>query len=150
MEFIFATADTSFNCTRCSRCCSLDVMLSDREMEALGRDADPKWHTTRKVFKGKEPVCCELQGNACTIYTTRPKLCRIYPFFAIPVADLEAIGEAVPDSALRIMANGEAYVVAYDDRCPGMGQKGPLDLAEIVSITIDHRSEFEPPINPVA
>jgi Fe-S-cluster containining protein len=143
MEFNFATDATLFECTRCSRCCSLDVMLSDEEMERLGEDVDRKWHTTRKVMGASDPVCCLLKGNACSIYESQPKLCRVYPFLAVPVLDLEAIKEPIPESAIRILDGGESYVVIYDEKCPGIGNGRASNWPEIVSITKSHIRDFE-------
>lgn len=143
MEFNFATNATLFGCTRCSRCCSLDVMLSNEEMERLGEDVDRRWRTTRKVMGASDPVCCLLKGNSCTIYGSRPKLCQVYPFLAVPVNDLEAIKVPTPESAIRISDQGESYVIIYDENCPGIGKGSACNWPEVVSITKSHIREFE-------
>jgi Fe-S-cluster containining protein len=144
MEFNFTTGATLFSCTRCSRCCSLDVALSEEEMEKLGEDdVDRRWRTTRKVMGPSDPVCCLLKGNACTIYKSRPKLCRVYPFFAVPVAELDAIKVPIPESAIRVLDQGESYVIIYDERCPGIGKGCACNWPEVVSIIKSHTREFE-------
>jgi len=144
VDFNFVTSSTRFQCSRCTRCCSLDVMLSDEEMKRLGDSIDHKWHTTKKVMDGSNFNCCLLQGNACTIYESRPKLCRAYPFFAIPAADLERFETQVPDAALHLTGeDGERYLIIYDDACPGVGRGGTCNWPEIVSLTISHLNEFD-------
>lgn len=152
-EFNFVIPSTRFKCTRCAQCCSLDVMLSRIELEQLGRDADPKWKTTRKVMGKSGPVCCLLDSNICTIYASRPKLCRVYPFFAIPIAELELFHIVIPDDAVRVKAkDGDMYVIIYDDRCPGTscdpgitGSAGGdhCNCQDVVSLTLEHLGEFE-------
>jgi len=141
--FNFVTPSTRFKCSRCARCCSLDVMLSDEEMARLSDNTDLKWHTTKKVMDGSNLTCCLLEGNACKIYESRPKLCRVYPFFAIPAADLERFGIQVPDAAIRLRGeDGEKYLIIYDDTCPGIGRDGACNWPEVVSLTISHLREL--------
>jgi Fe-S-cluster containining protein len=143
-EFNFATESTRFECTRCASCCSLDVLLSDRELHELGKDADMKWRTTRKVMAGSGLVCCLLQLHSCSVYGSRPKLCRVYPFFALAVAELELFHIEIPGTAVRVRGeDGEEYVLTYDDRCPGIGHGRTNDWSEIVSTVLSHLKEFK-------
>jgi len=118
-------------------------MLSDEEMARLGDNVDYKWRTTKKVMDGSNLTCSLLRGNACTIYESRPKLCRVYPFFAIPAADLERFGIQIPGAAIRLTGeDGEKYLIIYDDACPGIGRGGACNWPEVVSLTISHLREF--------
>jgi len=103
-EYRFVTASTTFRCKRCAKCCSLDVMLSDSEMDALGEAADRKWRTTRKKVDGGRLACCLLEGRSCAIYGARPKLCRVYPFMAAPVSEFVEVGVPIMGDAKRAKA----------------------------------------------
>jgi len=119
-------------------------MLSDEELTSLADNVDSKWRTTKKVMDGSNLTCSLLQDNACKIYESRPKLCRVYPFFAIPAADLERFGIPVPDAAIHLIGDdGEKYLIIYDDACPGVGRGVACNWSEIVSLTISHLSEFD-------
>lgn len=147
-EYLFVTASTTFRCKRCAKCCSLDVMLSDGEMDALGEAADRKWRTTMKKVKGSRLACCLLGGRSCTIYEARPKLCRVYPFMAAPVSEFVELGVPISVDAKRASAGGgEEYVVMYDELCPGVGDDGDGDggedmMAEVISLTRAHLQEM--------
>lgn len=142
-ELKFLTPSTKFRCARCTRCCSLDVMLSDRELGRLGASADRGWRTTRKSFRGGRLVCSLLEGEACTIYKDRPILCRAFPFIAIPESEFLETGFEVDPNAIRVNPSGtEAYVIIYDPGCPGIGQGDPPDPNEILDLTIRHLREM--------
>jgi len=158
-EFNFVTSSTRFKCKRCAKCCSLDVLLSRNELEQLGENADLKWRTTRKVMGKSDPICCLLNSKTCTIYSSRPKLCRLYPFFAISVAELELFKVGIPEEAIKVKGkNDELYVVIYDDRCPGTdwrkrsGDTNPsknrdnnmdaCNCQDVVSLTLEHLEDF--------
>lgn len=145
-EFDLVTESTTFKCRRCAKCCSLDVMLSDAEMKALGKNADRRWRTTKKVKSGGDRVCALLEGNSCGIYGERPKLCRVYPFMAAPVSEFKELGLALDPNALRHTgSDGEEYVAFYDETCPGIGHGGSADQVQtgsIVELTIAHIHEF--------
>jgi|GEM_PF-786816 len=168
-EYRFVTAATTFRCRRCARCCSLDVMLSDSEMEALGEAADRKWRTTRKSVRDGELVCGLLEGKLCGIYGSRPKLCRVYPFMAAPVSEFQELGVPIGEGAKRVKAGGgvaggsgsggagevggggeggqgEEYVVMYDELCPGVGEGGDggeVKMGEVVALTQAHMREMQ-------
>jgi len=147
-EFNFVSPAVSFECTRCAKCCSLDVMLSDREMEELGENSDREWRTTKKVYRGSVALCSFLEGSSCTIYNSRPQLCRLYPFFAILEDDFRRFGIEVPDSAVRTRGRGGVYLIIYDDGCPGIrnecgGDRTGPDWSEVVAITESHLNEFK-------
>lgn len=143
-EFNFVTESTRFECTRCASCCSLDVLLSDRELDGLGENADKKWRTTRKVMGGSGPLCCLLRLRSCSIYGSRPKLCRVYPFFALAVTELELFHIDIPEASVKVRGeDGRVYVLTYDDRCPGVGRGGTCDWSRVVSTVLSHLKEFD-------
>ncbi len=145
-EFDLVTESTTFRCRRCAKCCSLDAMLSDAETKALGKNADRRWRTTKKVPSGGERVCALLDGNSCRIYGERPKLCRVYPFMAAPVSEFKELGLTLDANALRhVGSDGEEYVAFYDELCPGIGHDGSANRVQIwnvVELTIAHIHEF--------
>jgi len=139
------TDRTRFQCQRCTKCCSLDVMLSEREMAELGPCVDRAWRTTRKIRRGSRFICCLLKGADCSVYARRPLLCRLYPFFAVPLEQLKLLGEPLEEGALAISgSDGNAYYFIYDDSCPGMGKGEPVELEDILKMTGQHLSEMEP------
>ena len=143
-DFNFVTNSTHFQCSRCTRCCSLDVMLSDEEMARLGDNADHKWRTTKKVMDSSNLICSLLQGKSCKIYESRPKLCRVYPFLAINKADLVNFGIKVPDAAICLVGeDSEKYFIIYDEECPGVGKGGASNWPEIVAFSISHFRDFK-------
>lgn len=142
----FLTPSTKFSCMRCTRCCSLDVMLSDSEIRRLGASVDRCWKTTKKSFKGSRFVCSLLEGNACAIYMERPILCRVFPFIAIPESEFLETGLQVDPEAIRVRpSDKEAYVIIYDARCPGIGKGGSPNPQEILELTIRHLREMSEP-----
>jgi hypothetical protein len=138
------TDKTRFQCQRCTKCCSLDVMLSEREMSELNPHVDYAWCTTKKAKRGSRFVCCLLEGNGCSIYAKRPLLCRLYPFFAVPLEQLALLGEPLQEGALTITgSDGNSVCFIFDDGCPGIGKGGPIALDEILQTTLQHLSEMK-------
>jgi Fe-S-cluster containining protein len=64
---------------------------------------EPYVYRMRKTEDGK---CLFLKENSCSIYQTRPLICRFYPF------------------QLKNLRN-RGYAFSHTDECPGIG-KGPL------------------------
>ncbi|MEM2126358.1 MAG: YkgJ family cysteine cluster protein [Candidatus Methanosuratincola sp.] len=142
-ELKFLTNSTKFRCVRCTRCCSLDVMLSPQEICRLGASADKGWRTTKKSFRGGRLVCSLLEGDSCTIYRERPILCRVFPFIAIPESEFSETGFEVDPEAIRVStAETEQYVIVYDPECPGIGEGAPPNPKEILDLTIRHLAEM--------
>ncbi len=138
------TDKTRFQCQRCTRCCSLDVMLSEREMSGLEPNVDRAWRTTKKTRRGSRFVCCLLEGIECSIYAKRPLLCRLYPFFAVPSDQLALLGEPLQEGALAITAtDGNRIYFIFDDNCPGVGKGEAIVLDVILQMTLQHLSEME-------
>lgn len=139
------TDKTRFQCQRCAKCCSLDVMLSEMEMEALSPNVDRAWRTTKKVKQGTRYACCLLHGIDCSIYAQRPILCKVYPFFAVPSAQLALLGEPIQEGATPLStSNGDVFYFIFDDACPGIGKGQPIALNSVLQLTLQHLSEMEP------
>jgi len=89
-----------FSCTRCGKCCSLEVpiVLSDIELwvkkerydiisnvvkkkalELLRKHFNLSFYYTLKRKRGSEE-CIFLKNNICSIYSLRPLVCRLFPF----------------------------------------------------------------------
>jgi len=89
-----------FSCTRCGKCCSLEVpvVLSDIELwvkrgryDIISNIVKKKAsETLRKIFnlsfyytfkrKSSTKECIFLKDNVCSIYSLRPLVCRLFPF----------------------------------------------------------------------
>jgi len=117
----------SFECERCALCCgdteykSRSILLlkgeADRisEINLLGLDRfaekiqgfEPYIY---RMKKSRNRKCVFLEGNSCSIYETRPLICRFYPF------QLKNPRE-------------KGYVFEYTDECPGIGKGSQLKKA---------------------
>ena len=84
-----------FKCTKCGECCRPIVKVDEediRRIESVGYqrkdflDYDPleRGHTTKDTLRQKKNVCMFLKRKGeefiCSIYDSRPRNCRIYPF----------------------------------------------------------------------
>jgi Fe-S-cluster containining protein len=111
-----------FKCEKCALCCG-DTKDRVRRILLLGIEAkgislkthksvnnfaekidgfDPYVSMMKKTENGK---CIFLRDNLCTIYQTRPLICRFYPF------------------ELKETKNSE-HIFGYTNECPAVG-KGP-------------------------
>ena len=114
--------DTLFKCTKCAICCS-DTEIRVRHILLLKKEAqriskitsnpieefavrikgrDPYAYEMKKTKQGK---CTFLQEKDCSVYLSRPLICKFYPF------------------QLRKTRNGK-YGFFATEECPGIG-KGP-------------------------
>ena len=110
-----------FNCTKCGRCCG-DTNTRVRHILILEREAEQVSEITSKPIEefatnieGNEPYvyemkktksegrCLFLKQNTCTIYASRPLICRFYPF------------------QLRAVKN-RIYRFSCTEECPGMNR----------------------------
>ncbi len=86
----------SFKCTGCGQCCTGFpgyVWITPEEMQAMAEAlAIPLEEFTKKYTRKlgnryslkerpKTYDCVFLQGKKCTVYTTRPKQCRTFPWW---------------------------------------------------------------------
>ena len=109
-----------FECTRCALCCG-DTKVRARHILLLKKEAHKISETTSKLvedfafrIEGHEPYvyemrkgisgkCVFLEKDDCTIYASRPLVCRYYPF------------------ELRTLQNGRLFFSSTKE-CPGMGR----------------------------
>jgi len=111
-----------FKCDKCALCCgdttgrvrrilllkieakriSLKTNKSVNSFAEKRDGSEPYIYVIKKTANGK---CVFLKDNLCTIYHTRPLICRFYPF------------ELKEDENRK-------HVFAYTDECPAIG-KGP-------------------------
>lgn len=110
-----------FKCEKCALCCG-DTKARVRRillLEIEAKSISQKTHKSLKDFAEKldefEPYiymmkkaesgkCIFLKDDLCTIYQTRPLICRFYPF--------------------ELKEENHKHVFAYTDECPAIG-KGP-------------------------
>lgn len=112
--------DLRFSCTRCGACCNhigVGVGLRDKDLARLD-DRVQKEIVRHPVFSeviqsSTDGVCSALSGSVdCTIYSRRPMVCRLYPFYF-------SIG-------------GDGSIQVSVDHCPGVNQAGDaIDQAYI-------------------
>jgi hypothetical protein len=113
-----------FQCTKCALCCgdtkkrTRHILLLKKEAERISEAASKPVEEFSVRIKGHEPYvyeikktkkegkCFFLKDHFCTIYASRPLICRFYPF------------------QLRTMKDGK-YRFSYTAECPGVG-KGEL------------------------
>jgi Fe-S-cluster containining protein len=111
-----------FRCEKCALCCGdtkdrvRRILLLEVEAESISQKTHKGIDNFAEKLDGSEPYvymmkkaengkCVFLKGNLCTIYKTRPLICRFYPF------------ELKEDENCK-------HVFAYTDECPAIG-KGP-------------------------
>jgi Fe-S-cluster containining protein len=78
------------------------------------------------VMKSKEDTTCVFYGHGCTIYSLRPKACRLFPF------RVEEESNEQGDIALSI---------AYNESCPGMGKGKIADRKRLEGLVLDQFRE---------
>ncbi len=84
--------ESRFDCQACANCCRETlVTVSSAEVHAIAEylvmdDAEvvrlytlPPLEPAGERILRNEPVCVFLDGNLCTIYDARPKVCRDFP-----------------------------------------------------------------------
>ena len=86
-----------FKCSRCTRCCGdtetriRHVLLFEKEAQSISKDTSKPLEAfgfriaghepyLYEMKKGKGGKCVFLEGNDCSIYASRPLICRYYPF----------------------------------------------------------------------
>ena len=144
----FASTDTKFQCTICGDCCQLEVFLTSADVEKIRRRRGAEKYaeelsrsrSTLAASEGK-PACLFLRHNRCSIYESRPLLCRIYPFFPIAAEDLEASGLTMSSNAVRIAYGSTVYYFSMNRDCPGLG-RGPIpEWGDILSTWLQYVKE---------
>ena len=158
-----ATKGIKFECQRCSKCCSGEVVLTYWDIERISKEhPDLKWAIIPTISPrypdldllysilhvgptGDEPgVCCYLGGNACTIYDARPLTCRTYPFsieWKRKIKKEQKIPKQAP--VFREPLTHRVYVVVYDPECPGIGKGEKVDLQRIASLEFQNLFQLQ-------
>ncbi|MDO5844567.1 MAG: YkgJ family cysteine cluster protein [Methanocorpusculum sp.] len=131
-------SEKGFRCLRCGKCCSGDdneVMVSPEEVDLLvkasGLSFDeiaepyPSWieesgakFTFGWVLKrGEDGNCIFLKEKKCSVYNSRPHICRTYPFmldgFDLLTSECEGVGsckisEETEQTARDLLARRDA------------------------------------------
>ena len=84
---------------------SKETSLGINKFAEENTGSEPYIYEMQKTENGK---CFFLKNNLCTIYNSRPLICRFYPF------QLKNIGN-------------NNYAFSYTDKCPGIGKKPKLN-----------------------
>jgi uncharacterized protein len=109
-----------FECTKCGLCCGdtkektrCILLLESEANEISEQTALPKEAFTKPAknkhpyqfeMKKNEGKCFFLKDNQCSIYSSRPLICRFYPF------------------ELKFDAENGSYVFSFTFECPAIGK----------------------------
>jgi len=158
-----ATKGITFECQRCTKCCSGEVVLTYWDAERILKEhpdlkgviiptISPRYPDLGWIFsilhvqppKNGPGVCFYLNDNACTIYEARPLTCRIYPF-SIELKKSIKKKQKVPKQTpvFREPMTHRAYVVVYDPECPGIGKGEKVDLERIASLEFQNLFQLQ-------
>ena len=119
MEFNYPR-NVRFKCERCALCCGdarnrvRSILLLKIETDYISRKTSKSPDEFAEKVEGFEPYtyrmkktndgkCLFLKDNSCSIYETRPLICRFYPF------QLKNI-------------RTDRYAFEYTTECPGIGK----------------------------
>lgn len=119
MEFDYPR-NVRFKCERCALCCGdarnrvRSILLLKIETDCISRKTSKSLDDFAEKVEGFEPYvyrmkktndgkCVFLRDNSCSIYETRPLICRFYPF------QLKNI-------------RTDRYAFEYTTECPGIGK----------------------------
>jgi Fe-S-cluster containining protein len=134
-----------FRCIRCGICCgdtkdkSRHILLLKNEVEqiakATGRQIfnfaakiEDNAPYSYKMKKRKNGKCVFLENNRCTIYSSRPLICRFYPF------ELKAM-------------NNRKYTFLYTNECPGINKGQVLNEGYYRLMFLLAHDKFRSPAN---
>lgn len=130
---------TTFSCLRCGRCCELEVIVSESELKTIEEKYPEKVKEVERIRKYKQiscglysllfsaekrSECIFLKNNLCTVHNYKPVLCKLYPFFPLPLSLISSfyafnLKDIVVVESKR---SGKKYVISYDENCPGIGR----------------------------
>ena len=130
---------TTFSCLRCGRCCKLEVVVSESELKTIEEKYPEKVKEVERIRKYKQishelysllfstekhSECIFLKNNLCTIHNYKPVLCKLYPYFPLPLSVLSSLYTLNLKDIVVVESkrNGERYVISYDEDCPGIGR----------------------------
>lgn len=119
-----------FKCSRCTRCCgdtetrTRHVLLFEKEVERISEiTSKPMKAFSRRILgyepyvyemkKSKDAKCIFLDQKTCTIYASRPLICRYYPFELKPGGNKNF--EFSPTSECPSIGKGEVLKKSYFD-----------------------------------
>ena len=157
-----ATKGITFECQRCSKCCSGEVVLTYWDVKRILKEhpdlkgfiiptISPRYPNLGWIFSilHVEPpnngpgVCFYLKDNACTIYEARPLTCRTYPF-CVELKKAIKKKQKVPKQApvFREPITHRVYVVVYDPECPGIGKGKEVNLKKIAFLEFQNIFEL--------
>jgi Fe-S-cluster containining protein len=122
-------ANIHFECNQCGLCCgdtkekTRHILLLESEAHEISAKTGlpiegfaveaanglPYVYEIKKLCQGK---CIFLENSQCTIYNSRPLICRFYPF------------------ELRFDQNKETYIFNYTIECPKIGEGKALTIKD--------------------
>lgn len=75
-----------FECVRCGNCCRLGfIELTDEDIRRIEGEGHMGFYNLtksgEKKLKKSDGKCVFLVGDSCSIYESRPEVCRRFPFF---------------------------------------------------------------------
>ncbi len=140
MDFIYPES-VSFSCIRCGICCG-DINEKKRHILMLSEEANeisarigknilnfadinenqpPYRYEMRKNEKG---ICIFLKDNKCDIYSSRPLICRFYPFELIDHPN-------------------EKYEFLFTNECPGIFKGKKIGKEHFIKLFLLACSKFK-------
>ncbi len=76
------------DCTQCGNCClSMHIEFEKNELHTIAQTLGESIEEFQKKFMSEgqvNPPCPMLNGKLCSIYETRPEVCRSFPHFEQP------------------------------------------------------------------
>ena len=117
-----------FRCSRCAQCCGdtetriRHVLFLEKEAERISKiTSKPVKAFARRIVghdpyvyemrKGKDEKCVFLEQKTCTIYASRPLICRYYPFELKPGGNKSCL--FFPTSECPGIGKGEVLKESY-------------------------------------
>jgi uncharacterized protein len=123
MEYTYPP-NVGFTCNCCGLCCgdtsqkTRHILLLESETEEISvqsglpiEEFTVETGSTPYVYEMKKPIdgkCFFLKDNQCRIYTTRPLICRFYPF------------------ELHFDPDKNIHVFSYTQECPNINKKDTM------------------------
>ena len=150
-----ATKGIKFECQRCAKCCSGEVVLTYWDVERILKEhtdlkaaivptISPRYSNLGSIFsilhvhqprQNGPGWCFYFRDNACMIYEARPLACQIYPFSIELKKSIKKKGKFPKRTPVFRDSNTSlAYVVVYDPNCPGIGKGKEVGFEEIFSL----------------
>lgn len=130
---------TTFTCLRCGRCCEFEVVVSESELRTIEEKYPEKVKEVEKIREYKQisnglysllfstekhSECIFVKDNLCTVHNYKPVLCKLYPFFPIPLSVLSSLCTLDLKDLVVVKSkrSGRRFVISYDEGCPGIGK----------------------------